>query len=280
MLYRNEPRRFEHRDLQFTATVAIHVAQTVQRQRNELELARLYREEREAHMQAEESTRAREEILSVVSHDLRNPLGTILMGATSLLNTDLGERGHRVRTISERIHRQAERMSRLIEDLVDFAGIQAGQLAIERKPHTPEEILSATSDIFASMAHERGLRFETSVMPNLPNIDCDSERAVQVMSNLVANALKVTPRGGAIAIGAETDGKEVVFYVRDTGPGIAAEELPQLFQRYWRSKHTQYKGAGLGLSIAHGIVAAHGGRIWAESQLGSGSTFYFSLAAV
>ncbi|HEY5923885.1 MAG TPA: ATP-binding protein [Kofleriaceae bacterium] len=280
MLYRNDARRFELRDLQFASTVAVHVAQAVERKRSEVELARAYREERQAHLEAEEATRAREEILSVVSHDLRNPLSTILMGATSLLGVE-GDRGaHRVRTIAERIHRQAERMARLIEDLVDFAGIQAGQLAIERKIHKPEEILSATNDIFSSMAQERGLRFEIRVMPNLPHIDCDSERAVQVMSNLVANALKVTPRGGAIAIGAEPKDSEVVFYVRDTGPGIAAEELPQLFERYWRSKHSQYKGAGLGLSIARGIIDAHGGRIWAESQLGRGSTFYFSFSSL
>ena len=171
-------------------------------------------------------------------------------------------------------------MARLIEDLVDFAGIQAGQLAIKRQAHKPDDILSATSDIFTTMAHERGLRFETRVHPDLPPIECDSERAVQVLSNLVANALKVTPKGGAIAIGAQPEANEVVFYVRDTGPGIDADELPMLFKRYWRSKQAQYKGAGLGLSIARGIVDAHGGRIWAESQLGAGTTFYFSLASL
>ncbi|HEY5944528.1 MAG TPA: ATP-binding protein [Kofleriaceae bacterium] len=280
MLYRNEPRKFDLRDLQFTATVGVHVAQAVERKRNENAIARALSEEREAHLEAEAATRAREEILSVVSHDLRNPLGTILMGATTLLSVDVGERSHRIRTVAERIHRQAERMARLIEDLVDFAGIQAGQLAIDRKAHKPEEILSATSEIFNSIALERGLRFETRAPLDLPPIDCDSERAVQVMSNLVANALKVTPKGGAISIGAEPKDKEVVFFVRDTGPGIAPEELPQLFERYWRSKHSQYKGAGLGLSIARGIVDAHGGRIWAESQLGRGATFYFSLASL
>src|SRR6185369_5142469 len=112
----------------------------------------------------------------------------------SLLNVDLGDRSHRIRSVAERIHRQAERMARLIEDLVDFAGIQAGQLAIDRKLHNPEEILAATRDIFGPMAQERGLRFESSTTPGLPAIDCDCERAVQVMSNLVANALKVTPK--------------------------------------------------------------------------------------
>lgn len=280
MLYRNEPRPFTPRDLQFTETVAVHVAQAVARRQNEIELARAYREERDAHLLAEEATRAREEILSVVSHDLRNPLGTILMGAASLLNVDAGDRGHRTRAIAERIHRQANRMARLIEDLVDFAGIQAGQLAIDRRVHEPEAILSATAEIFAPMARERGLAFEVHAPPGLPKLDCDSERVVQVLSNLVANALKVTPRGGSITIGAESGANEVVLYVKDTGPGIAPDELPRLFERYWRSKHSQYKGAGLGLSIARGIVDAHGGRIWAESQPGAGTTFYFSLASL
>ncbi len=288
MLYRDEPRPFSQCELQFTSTVAVHVAQAVERRHSELELARAYREEREAHLLAEEATRAREEILSVVSHDLRNPLGTVMMGASTLLTLDKPDRNHRVRTVAERIHRQAERMARLIEDLVDFAGIQAGKLAIERKAHKAEEIVSATSEIFTPVAEERGLAFEMRVVPNLPQVECDPERAVQVMSNLVANAIKVTPKGGAVCIGAEPapnasggtlDG-EVVFYVRDTGPGIDADELPRLFERYWRSKNSQYKGAGLGLSIARGIVDAHGGRIWAESQPGRGTTFYFSLASL
>jgi len=275
MLYRNEPCAFEARELQLASTAAAHVAQAFERHRSKQELARAYREEHEARMQADEAIRAREEILSVVSHDLRGPLGTVMLGATSLL--ELGDRSVRTRMIAERIHRQAERMARLIEDLVDFAGIQAGKLAIARSTHKPEDIITATSDMFGPLATEHGLRFETRVFPNLPAIDCDSERAVQVLSNLVANALKVTPKGGAIAIGAEPKDNEVVFFVRDTGPGISAEELPRLFERYWRSAQPSYKGAGLGLSIARGIVDAHGGRIWAESQLGVGSTFYFSL---
>jgi signal transduction histidine kinase len=283
MLYRNEPRPFTDRDLQLSATIAVHVAQAVERRRAEQEIDRAYREERDAHLEAEAATRAREEILSVVSHDLRNPLGAIMMGSSALLNIDVGDKSQRVRTTAERIHRQAERMARLIEDLVDFAGIQAGQLAIAASEHAPEEIVVATSDLFGPLAHERGLRLEARTAAGLPAIRCDSDRAVQVMSNLVANAIKVTPPGGAISIGAERGGAgphdvPVVFYVHDTGPGIDPEELPILFERYFRSKKAQYKGTGLGLSIARGIVDAHGGKIWAVSEPGSGSTFYFSLS--
>jgi signal transduction histidine kinase len=233
--------------------------------------------ERTSRFEAEEATRAREEILSVVSHDLRNPLGTILMGVTTLqqLVDERDPKSDRIRTIADRIQRQSERMARLIEDLVDFAGIQAGKLSIERRPTSPESIITTTAELFGSIAQERGIGFSVDVPP-LPMIEVDPDRAVQVLSNLLANALKVTTKGGRVAIGA-MDGNEVVFFVRDSGPGIDADELPRLFERYWRSKKATYKGAGLGLSIARGIVEAHDGRIWAESQVGVGATFFFTL---
>jgi signal transduction histidine kinase len=277
MLYRNEARPFSAHDIQLTATVAVHVAQALERKRKEKELSRAYREEREARLLADEAIAAREEILAVVSHDLRNPVGGIMIAASSLLNLDAGEKTVRVRMMAERIHRAAERMARFITDLVDFAGIEGGRLELARAPHHPESILTAASDLFSPIAIERGLRFETRALQDLPAIECDSDRAVQVLTSLVSNALKVTPKGGAVSIGAEVKGKDVVFFVRDTGPGIEADELPKLFERHWRSKSSSYKGAGLALAIARGIVDAHGGKIWAESRLGSGSTFYFSL---
>ena len=239
----------------------------------------LHEAERAARLDAEEATRAREEILSVVSHDLRNPLGTILMGVGTLQQiVEPGDpKSDRIRTIAERIQRQSDRMARLIEDLVDFAGIQAGRLSIERRPIQPEAIVAATSELLALTAQERGIGFSVDVAPNLPTIEVDPDRAIQVLSNLLANAIKVTTKGARVSIGAQGDG-EVVFFVRDSGPGIEADELPRLFERYWRSKKATYKGAGLGLSIARGIVEAHHGRIWAESQVGVGTTFFFTLA--
>jgi signal transduction histidine kinase len=233
--------------------------------------------ERAARFEAEEATRAREEILSVVSHDLRNPLGTIMMGVTTLqqIVDPAIPKADRILVIADRILRQSERMARLIEDLVDFAGIQAGKLSIERRPTAPTAIISAAAELFAPLAQERGVAFSVDVAEKLPQIDVDPERAVQVLSNLLANALKVTPKGGKVTLGA-SDG-EVVFFVRDSGPGIDPSELPRLFERYWRSKKATYKGAGLGLSIARGIVDAHNGRIWAESQVGVGATFFFTL---
>jgi len=280
MLYRDQPHPFAVREIQLIATIAVHVAQAVERKRAQQELARAYREEREARVHADEATRAREEILSVVSHDLRNPLGTIMMGASTLLSADLGDRTGRVRTVGDRIHRQAERMARMIDDLVDFAGIQAGQLALARSPHPPGEIITAAREMFSALAAERGLSLDVRTAPDLPSVQCDGDRALQVIGNLVSNAFKVTPRGGRISLGAEPREDEIVFFVRDSGPGIEPDEMPNLFERFWRSKKSSYRGAGLGLSIARGIVDAHGGRIWAESQVGVGSTFYFSFSSL
>ncbi len=234
--------------------------------------------ERTARIEAEEAMRAREEILSVVSHDLRNPLGTIVMGVATLqqLVDPTMPKADRILSIVDRIQRQSARMARQIEDLVDFAGIQAGKLSIDRRPTAPDAIIKAAAELFTPLAQERKIAFSVDVSEKLPMIDVDAERAVQVISNLLANALKVTSKNGRISIGA-SDGGEVVFFVRDSGPGIDPAELPLLFGGYWRSKKEMYKGAGLGLSIARGIVDAHDGRIWAESQVGVGATFFFTL---
>jgi len=236
-----------------------------------LERVRSAEAERAARVLAEEATRAREEILSMVSHDLRNPLGTILIGAQTLLQL---EDPARIRTTAERMFRQSQRMSRLIEDLVDFAAIQAGRITLDRRTHTPGAVVHGAVEHFASLASERGVRFTAEIAPDLPPIECDAERIGQVLSNLLANALKVTPRDGAITVGVDRDG---VFFVRDTGPGIDPDEVPRLFERYWRSRHASYKGAGLGLSIAKGIIDAHGGRIWATSTVGRGAMFEFTV---
>ena len=232
-----------------------------------------------AQLETDQATHAHEEILSVVSHDLRNPLGTILMGASTLAQvTDPNDpNGQRVRTIGERINRQAERMARKIDDLVDFAGIEAGKLSIDRKQHAPATLVDSATELLATLAQERGLVFEANAPRDLPQLECDDARVSQLLANLVSNALKVTPKGGRIGVGAKLDGADVVFFVSDTGPGLDADEVSQVFQRYWRSKQATYKGAGLALTIARGIVEAHGGKIWAESERGKGCSFFFTL---
>ncbi len=239
------------------------------------------RDAREARQSALDAIRASEEILAAVTHDLRNPLSTIVMGATALLQVDADDpRLARVRSIAERVHRQAERMTHQITNLGDLAAIQTGRLVVRRGPQQPTTIIAAASQLMAPVARERGIGFETHASPELASVDCDAERVVQVLTNLINIAIKVTSRGGMVEVGARADDSHVVFSVRDTGPGLAREELASLFGPLWRSNQTSYKGAGLGFAIARGLIQAHNGQIWADSEVGTGTTVFFALATV
>lgn len=236
-------------------------------------LARELAQAREAQHRAEEALRVRDEILAVVAHDLRNPLGTIVMGATALVS--LGDAAPpRIRSVAERIDRQAGRMTRQIGNLTDFAEIQAGRFSVQRAPHAPHAILAAVNEQLGPAARERSIGIETRAEPGLPDVACDHDRVVQALAALCANAIKVTVNGAAIEIGAGAGGE---FYVRDHGPGIDHEET--VFEPTWRSELPGYRGAALGFAIARGIVDAHGGRIWLETAAGQGTTVRFSLPA-
>ena len=226
----------------------------------------------------EDEMRAREDMLAVLIHDLRNPLGTIVMGATTLrqLGGPADPRTQRAEAIAERIERQAERMARQISDLADLVAIQSGRLEIHRASHAPCEIVGAASELVGPIARERGVAFEARAAEDLPDVECDCQRVVQVLSNLVASAVKVTARGGAIEVGARAEDRGVVFFVRDSGPGIAHDDLSALFCPTWRRKQPGDRG-GMGFALARGVVDAHGGQIWAASEPSVGSTVYFSL---
>jgi signal transduction histidine kinase len=234
------------------------------------ENARLYQE-------AQRAVGVRAQILAVVSHDLRNPLGAILLTMDGLQSNPPDERRHQLPQAITRIRRASERMLRLIDDLLDVASIEAGRLAIERGAHDAGLILQEALGSFESIAKEKRLRMTAEVQPNLPQAFCDRDRILQVVSNLVGNATKVTAEGGQVTLRVEARERELLFSVADDGPGIGEEDLKHLFESYWRSHEVGYKGTGLGLAIARGIVDAHGGRIWPESTLGRGATFRFTI---
>lgn len=230
---------------------------------------------------AQAATRAREELLAVVSHDLRNPLGAIVLHASLLERLDVGPiAGPRLHTSTSTIRRNAEHMSRLIDDLGDFHRLQTGHFRIQRATWRADEIIDATLEMFTALADSRGLRLEAAHGRALPVVECDRDRIVQVLANLVSNAAQVTDSGGLITVGARRPPDEMVWFVDDSGPGIAPDEVPRIFERFYRGQDTTYKGSGLGLTIARGIVEAHGGRIWVESTLGQGSRFVFTLPCV
>jgi len=218
---------------------------------------------------------AREQVLRIVSHDLRNPLNTISMTATLMLEVPVAMEQQRVHLT--RIKRAGERMNRLIQDLLDVAKLEAGRAAIDAKPIDVAPLLREAYDMLAPLAAEKSIHMESTAQDGLPTITADAGRILQVLSNLVGNAIKFTPSGGRIVLRADRDPLGVRFSVRDTGPGIPPDHLTEIFAPLWQGNRADRRGIGLGLSIAKGIVEAHGGRIWSESPKAEGTTFHFTL---
>jgi signal transduction histidine kinase len=226
---------------------------------------------------AQRANLARDEVLSVVSHDLRNPLSAIAMCIRALNDLPSGQDERRAElraTIAESV----ETMNRLIQDLVDVASIERGQLSLERGPTDAARILERAVHMFRVEAESHGITLTRDIGPGLPEITADEGRIVQVLANLIRNAIKFTPDGGRIALRAEGKEGAVRFSVTDTGIGIDPALHQRIFDRYWHaSAGARKRGTGLGLSIAKGIVEAHGGRLGVDSEPGAGSTFGFTL---
>src|SRR5690606_22703716 len=159
----------------------------------------------------------------------------------------------------------------------DFTKLSAGRLVLGQQPENVQQLVDDALAIIEPLAKAKQLRIERELSAGALSVQCDRERIQQVLANILANAVKVTNSGGSVRLLAEREGSCVRFAIADTGPGIAEEELAHVFERYWQARRTASRGTGLGLAIARGIVNAHGGRIWAESRLGEGSTFLFTL---
>ena len=222
------------------------------------------------------SLRAREEIVGVVSHDLRNPVAAVKMLSRTLLRPPESGAPPAHETI-ELISQAAEQMDALIRDLLDVNRLDAGKLAIASVAVDPSALLTDALQTLRPLVEEKGISLDLQNETGLPKVMADSERIQQVLSNLVGNAIKFSPTGSKIVVAPRRDGDQVIISVVDDGRGILAEHLPRVFDRYWQSSRTDRQGAGLGLAIAKGIVEAHGGRIWIESRPGEGTTASFSL---
>ncbi|HLT30262.1 MAG TPA: ATP-binding protein [Myxococcaceae bacterium] len=224
------------------------------------------------------AVRARDELVAVVSHDLRNPIGLISLQATQIQKVlqAPGDPGPRLLKGAMRIQQATGRMAALLQDLVDLSKIEAGRFVIDARPENPNELLSDAVDVLAPGAESKKIGLSWSSDTTDPVL-ADSDRLFQVLSNLVGNAIKFTPEQGRIQLRVVRRGDWMEFAVSDTGPGIAAEDQTHLFERYWQSRQHRHQGTGLGLYISRGIVEAHGGRIWVESEPGAGTTFRFTL---
>jgi signal transduction histidine kinase len=249
-------------DLELAAEVARRAALAVDN-------ARLYQAARAA-------MRAREEVLAVVSHDLRNPLNAILLASIILDEySDADRWNDRERQQVRTIRNAAEQMGGLIHDLVEVVALESGARVLHLDRVEPAKAMRAAVEMYHGLAAEKGIALAVDAAADVPDVRADRARLLQVLSNLVGNALKVTPGGGSVTVGAARSGDMVGFYVADTGPGVSPQELPRLFDRFWQGQRGA--GLGLGLAIAKGIVEAHGGRIWVDSSPGRGSTFFFTL---
>ena len=220
---------------------------------------------------AREATKARDDMLGVVVHDLRNPLQTI-----SILAAMLQKKGSE-REIGGEIAHAADRMNRLIRDLVDVTLLEAGTFTIKRERVSTRNVLSEALESQAPLAASASLTLRLDAPYDLPDVWVDHHRLLQVFENLVGNSIKFTKPEGRITLGAQTGVGEVQFSVADTGCGISADQLPHVFDRFWQARESKGHGAGLGLPIVKGIVEAHGGRVWVQSVPGQGSTFCFTI---
>ncbi len=240
-----------------------------------LHRARGYDAERARRRDAELTARAREQVLGVVAHDLRNPLH-LVMATTELLGEPDLEPARR-RELLGMTMRATAQMRRLVSDLLDAVRIQTGRLTLDREPVTIGAIVDQAEEMARPLAAERAVTLESSASDRAIRLRVDRTRIQQVLGNLLGNAVKFTKAGGRVVLEASIEDGVATFRVRDTGPGIPPERLPLIFEQFWQGDSRDRRGVGLGLAIVKALVEAHGGAITVESRVGEGTTFSFTL---
>jgi signal transduction histidine kinase len=231
--------------------------------------------ERESRQTAESLVRSRDEILGIVSHDLRSPLTTITLSTQLMEGAPAEERAEHIATILA----TTRRMQRLIQDLLDVSKLESGALSIRHDEIDPVSVANEVVASQAPIADGRGIRVTSSIASPLPKISGDHDRLVQALGNLIGNAIKFTPENGSIWFDVRSADDTVRFIVEDNGPGIAASDLPHLFEPFWQSKKTAHLGAGLGLKITRAIAEAHGGSIHVTNGRTGGACFTLEIPA-
>jgi signal transduction histidine kinase len=229
---------------------------------------------------SDDAVATRDDFLGIVSHDLRNMLSAVVGFAALIAQAESdGPAPHseEVLAYARRIERSGGRMNRLVGDLVDVASIEAGALAVTRESGDPGDVVSEVVENFQALASGCGVTLTSELASGPMRASFDPARVLQVLANLVGNAVKFTPSGGRVVVRVLQERDDVRFEVRDTGVGIAASDLDAVFERFHQIKKTDRRGVGLGLYISKCIVQGHGGRIGVESRLNEGSTFWFTL---
>jgi len=222
----------------------------------------------------------RRDFVSNLSHELRTPLAS-LKALTETLQDGALDDPPAARRFIDQIQIEVDALTQMVTELLELSRIESGRLSLDLTPVAPFDLLSSASRRMQLQAERAGLNLRVKCADDLPNVKIDLQRLEQVLVNLIHNAVKFTKPGGEVVLFAETGIGEVRFAIRDTGIGIPVEDVPRIFERFYRvDKSRTGSGTGLGLSIAKHIVEAHKGRIWAESVEGQGSTFYFAIPSV
>lgn len=230
-----------------------------------------------AEKEAREAKRAQEEILAIVSHDLRNPLSAIMLQSKIVKKgIERGDGPDVLYNHLDRIQKSGERMNKLIEDLLVVTNIEQGKLKLSFGQVSVQDLIDEVIMAFEDLAGQKQVHLIRDITaPGDTIVVADRDRIFQVFSNLISNALRFTSLKGKIRIGARLEGKGILFFVSDNGSGIPEGNIDHIFDRYWQGHKDKGTGVGLGLSIVKGIIEAHDGSVWAESELGEGTTFFF-----
>lgn len=238
-------------------------------------LYRFTRKLRVAHTETLEAVRVRDEIMAIVSHDLKNPVSAISLNAQMLLRKT-ADRPELNRNI-ESIQHSVKIMLKLIHDILDYSKLEANRLQLEIQKEDFKDIVQETEELFIPQAKSKSIEIINTIPEHIPDVKCDKFRLVQILSNLLSNAIKFSGEGSKVEVKARPVGRELLVEIQDQGPGIPQEQLEHIFDRYWQAKKTAKLGTGLGLSIAEKLVKAHGGKIWVNSIKNKGTTFSFTV---
>lgn len=255
----------------------VSIQRAIERRAASVECEQLRARTEELYQQALAAVEAHEEAVSIVAHDLRNPLGVVSLWAEQLVEAEsANELGKSAKKGLSSILRNAQRMQRLIADLLDESRLRTGSLPLDYGDHLLSQLLADVAE-FRPLAQKNGVHVE--IVPPVRDrlLSCDRARVSQVLGNLLANAIRFSPVDGTVTVSVSDDGAGVRFAVHDEGPGISPDALPKIFDRFWQSKKGDHAGVGLGLYIVKGIVESHGGHVSAQSDSSGGSTFYVSL---
>jgi signal transduction histidine kinase len=261
-------RAYTKRDLSFAVEVANRAAFGIDN-------IRLHEETRRTAEELRRAVQLREDVLAIVSHDLRNPLSAVHSSA-QMLQEKHGQDARSRKQLAT-LQRGVSRMERMIDDLLDMASIQTGRFSLDRSSIDATKLVTETLDDLEPAVSEKGITIQRDIEPRPHFIRADARRLIQVFGNLIGNAKKFCRSGDVIRVGVSVMDHVAQFVVEDTGPGIPAAELPHIFEPYWSAKRHEREGTGLGLYISKSIIEAHGGQLWVESKLGEGTKFFFRI---